>query len=431
MKGSKRIGLSLSGGGYRAAAFHLGTLRALRSLNILAHVDIISTISGGSIAGAFYALNKDDFDAFESGLHSRLKRSVLRQILYSWQVTFLAAALFAAVTITYRYTYQTYSWWPTAVFLLVVAWLLYFFQFIFLPFTSLKVKAYRKVFFGTKTLYDLPDHPELAINATNLETGTLWTYSKRKVSDSSYEYPRDGGDKITFKAGDFPVALAVASSTNVPVPFAPVHIAKKYFDNPKDFGRARPALSDGGLYDNQGIHKITQHNSSYACDIIVCSDGSQPFSYNFSGVNSVHVLYRAMDIMMRKIKSLQFVRDVYSKKYEIAYFSLDWQYDNCITYFVRAVQEDKVSASTLRCLDLPLDVLNDLPKSATQLAQVVKEKIKFDAVVGKGITPEQIKTISRIKTGLSPLTDDEIDKLSRHAQTLTELQVRLYCPALL
>ena len=61
----KKIGLALSGGGYRAAAYHIGTLRALRKLGILDKVDVISSVSGGSITAAYYALNKDNFDEFE------------------------------------------------------------------------------------------------------------------------------------------------------------------------------------------------------------------------------------------------------------------------------------------------------------------------------------------------------------------------------
>ena len=46
----KKIGLGLSGGGYRAAAYHIGTLRALNRLGILDKVDVISAVSGGSQA---------------------------------------------------------------------------------------------------------------------------------------------------------------------------------------------------------------------------------------------------------------------------------------------------------------------------------------------------------------------------------------------
>ena len=51
----KRIGLALSGGGFRAAAFHLGTFRALHERGLLWKLDLLTCVSGGSIAGAFLA----------------------------------------------------------------------------------------------------------------------------------------------------------------------------------------------------------------------------------------------------------------------------------------------------------------------------------------------------------------------------------------
>lgn len=70
-----------------------------------------------------------------------------------------------------------------------------------------KIKAYKAIFFGEKTLSDLPSYPIIAINATNLSTGTLWTFSKNKSSDSSYEFPKDGGNSIKFECGEFPQQL--------------------------------------------------------------------------------------------------------------------------------------------------------------------------------------------------------------------------------
>ena len=41
------------------------------------------------------------------------------------------------------------------------------------------------------------------------------------------------------------------------------------------------------------------------------------------------------------------------------------------------------------------------------------------------------KYIARnISTNLTPLTDQEISYLSGHAEVLTEVQVKLYCPSL-
>jgi predicted acylesterase/phospholipase RssA len=53
---SNKLGLALAGGGFRASLFHLGVLRRMAELDLLRHVDVISTVSGGSIVGALYAL---------------------------------------------------------------------------------------------------------------------------------------------------------------------------------------------------------------------------------------------------------------------------------------------------------------------------------------------------------------------------------------
>lgn len=51
-----RIALALSGGGFRASVFHLGALRRIAEAGWLDRVDVISTVSGGSVIGAFAVL---------------------------------------------------------------------------------------------------------------------------------------------------------------------------------------------------------------------------------------------------------------------------------------------------------------------------------------------------------------------------------------
>ncbi len=51
------LALSFSGGGYRAAAFHLGVLQLLDRVKLLRGVVALSTVSGGSIVGAAWALS--------------------------------------------------------------------------------------------------------------------------------------------------------------------------------------------------------------------------------------------------------------------------------------------------------------------------------------------------------------------------------------
>src|SRR3954447_9593816 len=52
-----KLGLALSGGGHRAAFFHVGVLAKLAELGLLRPIQVISTVSGGSIVGALYYLH--------------------------------------------------------------------------------------------------------------------------------------------------------------------------------------------------------------------------------------------------------------------------------------------------------------------------------------------------------------------------------------
>ena len=53
----KKIGLALSGGGFRATLYHLGLVRFLRDAGLLRQVTHITSVSGGSIIAAHLALN--------------------------------------------------------------------------------------------------------------------------------------------------------------------------------------------------------------------------------------------------------------------------------------------------------------------------------------------------------------------------------------
>jgi len=53
------LGLALSGGGFRATAYHLGVLARLAHEDRLEDVTFLSTVSGGSLCvGLVYALNQ-------------------------------------------------------------------------------------------------------------------------------------------------------------------------------------------------------------------------------------------------------------------------------------------------------------------------------------------------------------------------------------
>ena len=86
-KSNPRIGLALSGGGSRAIAFHLGCMRALNDLGVLNKVEVLSTVSGGSVIGSIYAYSDCSFEEFEGSvkrlLSSGLSVGIARYTFFS------------------------------------------------------------------------------------------------------------------------------------------------------------------------------------------------------------------------------------------------------------------------------------------------------------------------------------------------------------
>src|SRR4051812_11663328 len=75
-----KIGLALSGGGFRATLFHIGSLRRIVEAGLLTRIDRISSISGGSIiagrlAAVWNSLSADpDVDRYEALVGDPLRK---------------------------------------------------------------------------------------------------------------------------------------------------------------------------------------------------------------------------------------------------------------------------------------------------------------------------------------------------------------------
>jgi NTE family protein len=144
---------------------------------------------------------------------------------------------------------------------------------IFTPKTSIGDKvaaAYAQHLFGDATLQDLPDAPRFVINATNIQTGSLWRFSKPYMADRRvgiYRSPR------------VPLAQAVAASSAFPPVLSPFRL--KVDPNGFDVnGRGecfKPpfnsdlVLSDGGVYDNLGLETAWKRYKT----VLVADGGGQ------------------------------------------------------------------------------------------------------------------------------------------------------------
>ena len=227
------VGLCLSGGGYRAMLFHVGALWRLMEAGKLLDLTRISSVSGGSITAGVLALAWPDLKAGGMAAFQRAVVAPLRGL--------------ADHTIDERSVLGG----------------------IFLPGTigSHVAGAYARHLFGDRTLQDIPPAPYFVFNATNLETGTPFRFSREEAAD--YRVGRIA--KPTIRIAD-----AVAASSAFPPVLSPfiLDVHPGDFDPPRggeiadDAFRTEISLSDGGVYDNLGLEQIWKH-----CRTVLVSDG--------------------------------------------------------------------------------------------------------------------------------------------------------------
>lgn len=424
-----RVGLSLSGGGYRATAFHLGTLHKLHELGLLSRIDILSTISGGSITGACYATSVgQDFQSFYAELYNGLQtKNVIGCVIFSWMMLrlILFSLLFLAPAV---YTLFTGDAWLFPLLLAIWIWLLLKFQFYIFPVSKLIEKIYDRFFYNRKMLSQLPDRPILVVGSTNLQTAKPFTFSKKWMGDSAYEYLKE---PVRFTAANFPVARAVMASSCVPFAFTPVKIDPQFFVNPDQAKEYYPLLVDGGVYDNQGIHKVVVQGR-YDCDIVITSDAGGGSTGEMKFSNTISLLIETVNVFMSRIKKAQMVQNVYDNagtaNKEIAYFSLAWDVENCIPGFVDNLAKKQVTEQVIAAHALPQEWVADPRKFENEIEAFLKQRLDYAAIP----KPSEIeKQVARdVGTNLTTLSRYKIDCLIKQAQALTELQVKLYCPSL-
>ena len=230
------IGLCLSGGGYRAMLFHLGSLWRLNQAGMLGRIDRISSVSGGSITAAALAQSwaKLEFDA--AGTAAGLEEEVIAPVRELAGETIDEGAIALGILT------------PDTIGERVAA-------------------ALRKHLFGERTLQDLPDEPRFVINATNLASGVLWRFSKPYMADY-----RVG----TINSPTTPLAEAVAASAAFPPVLSPfvLELEDAAWETVEgneltdaDY-RDRVVLADGGVYDNLGLETVWKR-----CRTVLVSDG--------------------------------------------------------------------------------------------------------------------------------------------------------------
>ncbi len=152
-----RLGLALSGGGFRATLYHLGVVRFLRDAGQLQNVTDIAAVSGGTILAAHLVLNWDRY----SGDDER----------------FSAAAAEIVRFVKYDVRNRIVRRLPLQYPLRLLA------KLSRRPARDLTPNAilehyYSKFLYGERCLYELPEQPMLHILTTNVSNGGLSVFNR-------------------------------------------------------------------------------------------------------------------------------------------------------------------------------------------------------------------------------------------------------------
>jgi NTE family protein len=273
------LALALSGGGARAMAFHLGCLRALHDRRILQKVRVISTVSGGSVLGAYYAYGPTDFETFDRNvvavLESGIQGAIAREVLFTSQLPKILGTLLVTGTLSL-------ALWVARVLLSLPRRLMGLPTIgiertlaaaarslpIWGSLTTAFERALVRRLFGNKTMADVakPDL-EVVINACDLRTGTSFRFGSR----------RSGGWRYGEVCGPPPsVAKAVASSAAFPILLPPLIETFDFRKGGREY-QDRVVLTDGGVFENLGVSPLEPGRSS---DITVAFPTTHIISLN-------------------------------------------------------------------------------------------------------------------------------------------------------
>ncbi|MBN8248063.1 MAG: patatin-like phospholipase family protein [Verrucomicrobia bacterium] len=243
--------VAFSGGGTRAAAMAYGVLEELRRTPVpgsaperrmIEDINVISSVSGGSVTAAAYALYGDSlFDSFETNFLKRdVQGKLVGKVLMPWNWPRLASPWFGRSDLAARY--------------------------------------YDEILFHNATFGDLTNRhrPFVMLNATEVATGIQFWFTQ------------DVFNNLCSDLGSYPLSRAVAASSAVPVALSPVTL-KNYAGTcgyePPEWARAdtltgegmallqrgrelailrngaeRPFLHlvDGGVTDNLGLRPLLE-----------------------------------------------------------------------------------------------------------------------------------------------------------------------------
>jgi predicted acylesterase/phospholipase RssA len=279
-----KLGLALSGGGFRATLFHLGVVRFLRDAGALRDVTDIASVSGGSILAAHLVLNWEhyngDDERFDAAAEQIVKfvqfdvrNHIVRRLPFLYVVSALARRMPGRPrTVTANAILERY---------------------------------YARFLYGGRCLYELPEAPRLHILATNVSNGGLSVFDRDGLSIQ--QRTETGAAKFERISGQMAsIARIVCASSAFPGFFPPVAIRAA------DLGVREGQFptewfTDGGVYDNLGMRAFSWlKHQNLEFDQVLVSDAGKPFQVlTNAALGVMGQSIRATDILWDRVGQLE------------------------------------------------------------------------------------------------------------------------------
>ncbi|MFH2036829.1 MAG: patatin-like phospholipase family protein [Candidatus Zixiibacteriota bacterium] len=433
---AERWGLALSGGGFRASFFHIGVLAVLAEKGLLKKMEVISTVSGGSIIGAMYYLRlkhmlEEYYDFNYSGEGVKLKNKDYIELVEKLADDFIEGTKFNIRTRVFS------NWW-------------YNFKMAKPNYsrTDRLGQLYDEQFYGNGNLEmrcmkifpkgePIDFHPndgnekrgakvpKLLINSTALNTGHNWRFQADKMGeaplrkavereiDKNMELKRPSSwDDIVPLQQDVKVGEGVAASSCVPGLFHPLAISDMY--DPTMFDGAmrniRVQLVDGGVHDNLGTAGLITEG----CTHFIVSDASGQMKDEYDpSTNLISVLGRMNSILMDRVREEELFR--LNARYGIRGFEEDDEKPGQV-YLLhnrKGLRQKKANYTYGTCdnIDTPGDKLKNKP---------CLTEFKVDKIVQEHI--------SKIRTDLDSFSAIEANALIMDAYLMSEYEFANYIP---
>src|SRR3990172_4907999 len=322
-----RLGLALSGGGFRASFFHVGVLARLAEVDMVRQVQVISTVSGGSIIGALYYLfvrnllqakaddqitTQDYVDLvknlgrhFEAAVGKNLRTRTFANMFKNWKMygrRYSRSDRIAELYAAFLYAPVVEPALRPDV-----------------PLAMLKIQPLGEApnfrpfpaDEGGVAENDRRSNkvPVLIINTTTLNTGHNFRFTASSLGEPPPQRAQEDLDKNTrlrraYYEGDglapkyqkLPLGVAVAASAAVPGIFHPLALTDL-------FEEMTPQLVDGGVHDNQGIEGLLD---SYCTRLIVSDASGQMGDLPEANTKAWSVVKRSNDVLMDRVREEEY-----------------------------------------------------------------------------------------------------------------------------